>query len=340
MTTQNQETKLSKKDFASDQEVRWCPGCGDYSILAQVQKTLPELGIAREDIVFISGIGCSSRFPYYMDTYGFHGIHGRALTLASGVRVSNPDLSVWVITGDGDGLSIGGNHFLHTLRRNFDINVILFNNRIYGLTKGQYSPTSEQGKITKSTPDGAIDHPINPVRAAIAAEATWVGRAYDSDTKHLPGLVERMAKHKGISFLEVFQNCNIFNDGAFDQYTSKDVRADRIVYVEPGQTLRFGANKEKGIVLDGRTPRVVTIGENGVTEADLMVYDASDPSLAYLVSNLDLPEFPVPMGVFLDIERPTYEELLGAQCAAARKRAGGSPDLQRLIAGSNTWTVQ
>ncbi len=343
MSTQNPThdpaPKLTKKDFTSDQEVRWCPGCGDYAILAQVQKTLPELGISRETTVFISGIGCSSRFPYYMDTYGFHSIHGRALTLASGVRVSNPDLAVWVITGDGDGLSIGGNHFLHTLRRNFDINVILFNNRIYGLTKGQYSPTSEQGKVTKSTPDGAIDHPINPVRAAIAAEATWVGRAYDADTKHLPGLVERMSKHKGVSFLEVFQNCNIFNDGAFDHITAKDVRGDRIMYVEPGQPLRFGTDNDKGIVLEHGKPKVVTLGENGVSEQDLLVYDAKDQNLAYMISNLDVPDFPVPMGVFLDIERPTYEDLLGAQLDKARKRSSSAPDLQKLIQGNNTWVV-
>jgi 2-oxoglutarate ferredoxin oxidoreductase subunit beta len=330
---------LTKKDFASDQEVRWCPGCGDYSILAQIQKTLPELGIPRENMVFVSGIGCSSRFPYYIETYGFHSIHGRAMTLASGIRAVNPDLSVWVITGDGDGLSIGGNHFLHTLRRNFDMNVVLFNNRIYGLTKGQYSPTSEQGKITKSTPDGAIDHPINPVRTAIASEATFVGRGFDTDTKHLPGLIERMARHKGIGFLEVFQNCNIFNDKAFEAFTDRKVRDDRMVYLEPGQPLIFGSERNKGIRLDGLRPEVVTIGENGVSESDLLVWDATDTALAYLISNLDFPEFPVPVGTFLEIERPTYEDLLLDQIAAARKRVGGDGDLQALIAGTNTWTV-
>jgi len=339
MSTQNTEVKLTKKDFVSDQEVRWCPGCGDYSILAQIQKTLPELGIPRENIVFVSGIGCSSRFPYYVETYGFHGIHGRAMTLASGIRTVNPDLSVWVITGDGDGLSIGGNHFLHTLRRNFDINVVLFNNRIYGLTKGQYSPTSEQGKVTKSSPDGAVDHPINPIRAAIAAEATFVGRAFDTDTKHLPGLVERMARHKGIGFLEIFQNCNIFNDGAFDAFTDKKVRDDRMIYLEPGKPLIFGAERNKGIVLDGFEPKVVTLGENGVSESDILVWDASNPTLAYMMSNMDYPEFPVPVGTFMEISRSTYEDTLAAQIASARKRVGGKGDLQAFISGTNTWTV-
>lgn len=339
MSTQNTDAQLTKKDFVSDQEVRWCPGCGDYSILAQIQKTLPALGIPRENIVFVSGIGCSSRFPYYMETYGFHSIHGRAMTLASGIRTVNPDLSVWVITGDGDGLSIGGNHFLHTLRRNFDINVVLFNNRIYGLTKGQYSPTSEQGKVTKSSPDGAVDHPINPVRAALAAEATFVGRAFDTDTKHLPGLVERMARHKGIGFLEVFQNCNIFNDGAFEDFIGRKVRDDRLVYLEPGKPLIFGKERNKGIMLDGFSPKVVTIGENGISESDLLVWDATDPTLAYLMSNLEFPDFPVPVGTFMEVSRPTYEDTLLDQIANARKRVGGDGDLQAMISGSNTWTV-
>ena len=341
MSTQNSGTaaKLTKKDFVSDQDVKWCPGCGDYSILAQIQKSMPALGIPPEDLVFVSGIGCSSRFPYYMATYGFHSIHGRAMTLASGIRTANPDLSVWVITGDGDALSIGGNHFLHTLRRNFDINVVLFNNRIYGLTKGQYSPTSEQGKITKSSPDGAIDHPINPVRAAIAAEATFVGRAFDTDTKHLPALIERLSRHKGIGFLEVFQNCNIFNDKAFDDFTDRKVREDRLVYLEPGQPLIFGKERNKGIRLDGIKPTIVTIGENGISESDLLLWDATDPTLAYLISNLDFPDFPVPVGVFLENTRPTYEDMLADQISAARKRVGGDGDLQSLISGTNTWTV-
>ena len=300
--------KPTRKDFATDQEVRWCPGCGDYSILSQVQKTMPELGIPKEKIVFISGIGCSSRFPYYMNTYGFHSIHGRAITLASGLKISHPELSVWVVTGDGDGLSIGGNHFLHGLRRNMDINIILFNNRIYGLTKGQYSPTSEMGKRTKSSPQGSVEHPINPVRAAIAAEATWVGSAVDVDTKHLSGMIEKMAHHKGASFLEVYQNCNIFNDGAFQEFTAREHRSDRMVYLEPGEPIRFGKDREFGIRLDGLKPEVVRMGENGSSDDDLLVYDATQPSMAYLISQLEHPEFPVPVGVFLDVVRETYEE--------------------------------
>jgi len=328
---------LTRKDFVSDQEVRWCPGCGDYSILAQVQKTMPELGIPREKMVFVSGIGCSSRFPYYMNTYGFHSIHGRAMTLATGVKVTNPELSVWVITGDGDALSIGGNHFLHALRRNIDINVILFNNRIYGLTKGQYSPTSEQGKRTKSSPQGVIDYPLNPVRAAIAAEATWVGRSLDVDTKHLPQMIDAMARHKGVSFLEVYQNCNIFNDGAFQHFTDKTERDDRMVYLEPGEPILFGKERKQGIRLNGLKPEVVTIGENGVTEDDIVRHDASDPSMAYLVSNLDFPDFPVPVGIFLDRKRPTYEQLLEEQVKSARSK--NTPDLQQLLTGDNIWTV-
>jgi 2-oxoglutarate ferredoxin oxidoreductase subunit beta len=333
-----ESTKLNRKDFVSDQEVRWCPGCGDYSILAQVQKTLPDLGIPREKFVFISGIGCSSRFPYYMNTYGFHSIHGRAMTLATGIKSARPDLSVWVATGDGDALSIGGNHFLHTLRRNVDINVIMFNNRIYGLTKGQYSPTSEKGKRTKSSPQGAIDYPINPVRAAIAAEATWVGRAVDIDTKHLPKMLKRMADHKGAAFLEVLQNCNIFNDGAFEHFTAKSERADRMMYIEPGERLRFGKDLEKGIKLHGHRPEAVTVGDEGAAEEELLAYDASDATLAYMISALDLPEFPVPVGVFLDIERPTYESELTRQVEEAK--AGEKLDLQGLLTGPSTWKVK
>ena len=337
MTTTATPSPLTRKDFVSDQEVRWCPGCGDYSILAQVQKVMPDLGVPKENIVFVSGIGCSSRFPYYMNTYGFHSIHGRAMTLATGIKSVNPKLSIWVITGDGDALSIGGNHFLHTLRRNVDLNIVMFNNRIYGLTKGQYSPTSEHGKKTKSSPQGVIDYPLNPIRAAIAAEATWVGRSLDVDTKHLSEMVETMAKHKGVSFLEVYQNCNIFNDGAFEHFTNKVERADRMIYLQPGEPIRFGENQQKGIRLRGLKPEIVTIGEAGVTEADLMRHDASDPSSAYLVSNLDYPDFPVPVGVFLDIKRKSYEELLLGQVEKAR--AAGAPDLQELLVGDNVWTV-
>src|SRR5438105_3743065 len=265
--------KLTKADFTSDQEVRWCPGCGDYSILNNVQKVMPELGIPREKIVFVSGIGCSSRFPYYMNTYGFHSIHGRAPAVATGIKCANPDLSVWVITGDGDALSIGGNHFMHAIRRNLDVNYILFNNRIYGLTKGQYSPTSEFGKRTKSTPLGTIDYPVNPLSLAIASESTFVARSIDIDVKHLGMVVEAGAKHKGMSFIEVYQNCNIFNDGAFDSFAERSVRPDHVLYLEHGKPMIFGKDRNKGIRMNGAHPEVVTIGENGMTEADLLVQD-------------------------------------------------------------------
>jgi len=260
--------QMTKKDFVSNQEVRWCPGCGDYAILNNVQKVMPELGIPREKVVFVSGIGCSSRFPYYMNTYGFHSIHGRAPAIATGIKAANPELSVWVITGDGDALSIGGNHFMHVLRRNLDINYILFNNRIYGLTKGQYSPTSVFGQRTKSTPMGVIDYPVNPLSLAIASEATFVARSIDIDVKHLGSVVEAAAKHKGVSFIEVYQNCNIFNDGAFDYFAERSVRQDKVLYLEHGKPMIFGKDRNKGIRMNGAHPEVVTIGENGITEAD------------------------------------------------------------------------
>ena len=264
---------LTRKDFVSDQEVRWCPGCGDYSILAQTQKVMPDFGYPRENIVFISGIGCSSRLPYYMNTYGFHTIHGRAPTLATGLKAARPDLMVWVITGDGDALSIGGNHLMHSMRRNVDIKIILFNNRIYGLTKGQDSPTSEFGKRTKSTPAGTVDTPIIPLSIALAAEATFVARSVDTHTEHLQQTLERAGRHKGSAFVEVFQNCNIFNDGAWRDFTDREVREDRMLVLEHGKPMIFGKDRDKGIRLDGLHPEVVTIGENGVTEADLLVHD-------------------------------------------------------------------
>ncbi|HEY7162625.1 MAG TPA: 2-oxoacid:ferredoxin oxidoreductase subunit beta, partial [Acidobacteriota bacterium] len=260
MSTTIAPTPLTRKDFESDQEVRWCPGCGDYSILAQTQKVLPELNVPREKFVFVSGIGCSSRFPYYVNTYGFHSIHGRAPAIATGVKASRPDLFVWVVTGDGDGLSIGGNHLVHCMRRNVDLKIILFNNRIYGLTKGQYSPTSEFGKKTKSTPMGSIDYPVNPIHLAIAAEATFVARSFDIDTKHMQDTLVRAAKHKGTAFVEVFQNCNIFNDGAFKGFTDKDVRDDRVIYVQHGKPLVYGKNHDKGLRLNGTNLEVVQLG--------------------------------------------------------------------------------
>ncbi|MCI0659669.1 MAG: 2-oxoacid:ferredoxin oxidoreductase subunit beta [Acidobacteria bacterium] len=332
--------KLTRKDFQTDQEVRWCPGCGDYSILAQVQKVMPELGIPKEKIVFISGIGCSSRFPYYMNTYGFHTIHGRAPACATGVKVANPDLQVWVITGDGDALSIGGNHFIHALRRNVDLKIILFNNRIYGLTKGQYSPTSELGKKNKSAPMGTIDYPINPLSMAFAAEATFVARSLDVDPKHLSTIVDRLAKHKGSGFLEVYQNCNIFNDGAFKLYSDREVKEDRMIPLEHGKPLVFGKNKDRGIRLNGVTPEVVTIGENGVTLDDILVHNehAPEPNLSYILGRMQYPEFPVPMGVFRAVERPTYEEMLAGQISAAIQTKGAG-DLEKLLNSGETWFI-
>jgi 2-oxoglutarate ferredoxin oxidoreductase subunit beta len=333
--------QLKKADFVSDQEVRWCPGCGDYAILNNVQKVMPELGIPREKIVFVSGIGCSSRFPYYMNTYGFHGIHGRAPAIATGIKCANPDLSVWVITGDGDALSIGGNHFIHAIRRNLDLNYILFNNRIYGLTKGQYSPTSEFGKKTKSTPSGTIDYPINPLSLAIASEATFVARSIDIDVKHLGTMVEAAAKHKGISFIEVYQNCNIFNDHAFDQFAERSVRSDRVLYLEHGKPMIFGKDRNKGIRMNGALPEVVTIGENGITENDLLVHDIqhNDPSVAFMLARMEQPEFPQPVGIFRTIERPTYEDMMVDQIDASIVKSGlGS--LENLIHSGDTWVVE
>ena len=290
---------LRRRDFVSDQEVRWCPGCGDYSILAQTQKMLPDLNIPRENFVFVSGIGCSSRFPYYVITYGFHGIHGRAPTLATGIKASRPELSVWVITGDGDALSIGGNHFMHAVRRNLDVNIILFNNRIYGLTKGQYSPTSEFGKKTKSTPLGSIDYPINPLCIAISNEATFVARSIDVDVKHLSSVLTQAAHHKGVSFVEVFQNCNIFNDGAFKHFSERGFRDDRTIRLEHGKPLVFGRDRDKGIRLNGLKLEVVDL-RRGNTEKDLLIHDihAPEPNLANLLARMDYPDFSRAPGSF------------------------------------------
>jgi 2-oxoglutarate/2-oxoacid ferredoxin oxidoreductase subunit beta len=336
----NGVAKLTRKDFTSDQEVRWCPGCGDYAILATVQRLMPELSIPKEKIVFVSGIGCSSRFPYYMNTYGFHTIHGRAPSVATGVKMANPGLSVWVITGDGDALSIGGNHFMHALRRNVDLKIILFNNRIYGLTKGQYSPTSEFGKINKSAPMGVVDHPINPLSLALAAEATFVARSLDVNPQHLGATIERLARHKGSGFVEVYQNCNIFNDGAFKSFSEREVRDDRTVVLEHGKPLLFGKQKNRGIRLNGFQPEVVTLGENGVTVDDLLVHDerSPNPALAYLLGRMEAPEFPVPMGVFRAVERPNYEVLVEDQIARATS-AKGAGSLNKLLNSGETWVI-
>lgn len=332
---------LTAKDFATDQEVRWCPGCGDYSILAQVQKVMPSLGIPRENIVIISGIGCSSRFPYYMNTYGMHSIHGRATAVASGLKASRPELSVWIVTGDGDGLSIGGNHTIHLLRRNFDVNVLLFNNQIYGLTKGQYSPTSEEHKITKSTPVGSIDHPFNPLALAMGADATFVARTMDRDPKHLQAMLLRANGHKGASFLEIYQNCNIFNDGAFEVFTEKASKPEETLFLEQGKPLIFGANKNKGIKLDGFTPVVVNLDE-GHSADDLWVHDEHDIYKAQiLVRIFDNPKavghLPRPFGVFYQVDRSCYEDVMAMQIEEARAKKPG--DLDALLRGKEVWTI-
>lgn len=332
---------LSPKDFASDQEIRWCPRCGDYSILAQMKKVLPTLGIPREKFVFVSGIGCSSRFPYYMDTYGFHSIHGRAPAVASGVKVARPDLQVWVITGDGDALSIGGNHLMHAIRRNLNINIVLFNNQIYGLTKGQYSPTSPLGARTKSTPYGSVDNPLSPLSVAIGSEATFVARSVDVDIKHLTMVLERAANHQGTSFVEVYQDCNVFNSGAFFYASKKDVKDDNIIYLEHGKPLVFGKNRDKGIrVSEMSRPEVVELG-NGISEDDLLFHDeqAAEPSLAFLLARMRHPEFPEPMGIFRDVERPVYEEEVARQLNEVVEQKGEG-DLETLFNTGDTWTVE
>ena len=331
--------QLSRKDFVSDQEVRWCPGCGDYSILAQTQKTMPDFGVPKENIVFVSGIGCSGRLPYYMNTYGFHTIHGRAPTLATGLKLANPALMVWVITGDGDALSIGGNHVLHSMRRNVDIKLIMFNNRIYGLTKGQASPTSELGKKTKSSPAGTIDFPIQPLSIALAAEASFVARSVDTHTEHLQETLERAGRHHGSAFVEVLQNCNIFNDGAFRDFTEREVREDRMLVLEHGKPMVFGKDRDKGIRLRGLHPEVVSLGD-GVTEADLLVHDeeAADPYLAFMLSRMWWPQFPVPVGVLRRTQRPTHDQLAVAQLEDAVTRQGEG-DLGKLLVAGETWTV-
>ena len=334
---------LTSKDFVTDQEVRWCPGCGDYSILAQVQKVMPTLGIPKENIVIVSGIGCSSRFPYYMNTYGMHSIHGRATAVASGLKAARPELSVWIVTGDGDGLSIGGNHTIHLLRRNFDVNILLFNNQIYGLTKGQYSPTSEENKITKSTPFGSIDHPFNPLALALGADASFIARTMDRDPKHLQSMLLRAQAHKGTSFLEIYQNCNIFNDGAFEVFTEKGSKPEEVLFLEQGKPLIFGTTQNKGIKLDGFKPVIVELGEGGVTADDLWIHDDKDFYKAQiLVRMFDDPNLvghlPRPFGVFYQTDRACYEDGMAMQIEdiIAKK---GKGDLDKLLRGNETWTI-
>jgi len=333
--------QLSAKDFASDQEVRWCPRCGDYSILAQMKKVLPELGIPREKFCFVSGIGCSSRFPYYMNTYGFHSIHGRAPAIATGVKLANPDMNVWVITGDGDALSIGGNHLMHAIRRNIDLNIILFNNQIYGLTKGQYSPTSPLGSKTKSTPYGSLDNPLNPLSVAIGCEATFVARSVDVDIKHLADTLHRAALHKGTAFVEVYQDCNVFNAGAFYYASKKGEKEDNIVYLEHGKPLIFGKNRDKGVRLNSHGKVEVVDLSSGISEDALLFHDeaAEDPSLAFLLAQMRHPEFPEPMGVLRNVSRPIYDEQVRNQVTAAREK-NGEGDLDALFNSGDTWVVK
>jgi 2-oxoglutarate ferredoxin oxidoreductase subunit beta len=338
MPTDTELPVLTAKDFASDQDVRWCPGCGDYAILNQVRKVVAKMGNRREKTVFVSGIGCSSRFPYYMNTYGFHSIHGRAPAIATGVKIANPDLDCWLVTGDGDGLSIGGNHLLHVLRRNVNVKILLFNNRIYGLTKGQYSPTSEEGKKTKSSPMGSIELPISPLSLALAAEASFVARSVDVD-KDLPNVLERAAKHRGGAFVEIYQDCNIFNHKAFEYATDKDTKEDNILRLEHGRPLIFGKARDKGILLRNHKPEVVKVGEGGVKPDDLLFHDETDESIAFLLSRLTHTEgFPEPVGVFYHANDDCYEDLLQKQVDEATK-ARGEGTLEALFNAGDTYTV-
>ncbi|MGY2700573.1 MULTISPECIES: 2-oxoacid:ferredoxin oxidoreductase subunit beta [unclassified Nocardioides] len=346
-TTDQQQTG---KDFTSDQEVRWCPGCGDYAVLKAVQGFLPDLGLRRENIVFVSGIGCSSRFPYYLDTYGMHSIHGRAPSIATGLATAREDLSVWVVTGDGDALSIGGNHLIHALRRNVNMTILLFNNRIYGLTKGQYSPTSETGKVTKSTPMGSVDHPFNPVSLALGAEGSFVARTIDSDRKHLTAVLSAAAAHRGTSFVEIYQNCPIFNDGAFDAIKSNDTKADAIIPLVHGEPIRFGSPDSsgqgtKGLIRDSETGGVKVVEVADVGEDSILVHDAHnpDPTTAFAISRLTAADYlhQAPIGIFRQVERPSYDDQARAQVATAQEAAPGerSDRLAALIGGGDTWTV-
>jgi 2-oxoglutarate ferredoxin oxidoreductase subunit beta len=331
---------LTTKDLTTDQEVRWCPGCGDYSILAQMKKALTTVNVPREKMVFVSGIGCSSRFPYYMNTYGFHTIHGRAPTFATGLRLANPDLQVWLVTGDGDGLSIGGNHLIHTIRRNVDIKILLFNNEIYGLTKGQYSPASRLGTRTKTSPQGSFETPLRPLTTALSAEATFVARTVDVDVQHLTGILQKAAAHKGTAFVEIYQNCKIFNDGVFEYATDKSVKADNCLYIEHGKPMIFGKDKNRGIRLNGLRPEVVEVGKDCGPD-DLLIHDekAEEPTLAYLLSRMYQPHFPEVFGVFRSVRKPTYEELLDGQVneQIAKKGVG---QIEDLFKAEDVWTVE
>ena len=340
MTTTPEEP-LTKKDFVTPNDVRWCPGCGDYAILNSLQRAFPELGVARENFVVVSGIGCSSRFPYYMNTYGFHTIHGRGPAVATGVKVANPDLSVWLITGDGDGLSIGGNHLLHILRRNVNVNILLFNNRIYGLTKGQYSPTSEVGTRTKSTPMGSVDNPINPLLFALGAEATFIARTYDTNVKHMVDIFKAAHEHQGVSFVEILQNCVIFNDKTWDPVYGRETRDDELLFLEEGQPLLFGKDKDHGIRLNGLTPEKVKVGAGGADMEEILVHDSKHPSALYtqMLAQMAYPELPTPIGVLRRIQRPCYEVEVSNQIKRAQEKLGRG-DIQSLLYTEDCWTVE
>jgi len=340
-TYTKENIQLSPKDFASGMDVKWCPGCGDYSILKQVQTVFPDLGVPKENFVFISGIGCSSRFTYYMDTYGMHSIHGRAAAIASGVKAANPELSVWIVSGDGDAMSIGGNHFIHLMRKNFDVNYLMFNNQIYSLTKGQYSPTSEKGKITKTSPYGTIEEPFNPSELALGAKASFVARTQDRDPKHMQAILKRAHGHKGTSFVEIYQNCPVFNDGAFFAFSDKETKKEEAIYLEHGKPLIFGDNDSKGIRLDGLTPVIVDITKDGVNA--LWIHDEKDKTKANLITrffdtSFNDVNFPRPFGVIYADERPVYEENMAAQIQEVKAKKGRMP-LNRILSGDKTWNI-
>lgn len=334
------DVALTRQDFATPNDVRWCPGCGDYAILNALQRTFPDLGVPRENFVVVSGIGCSSRFPYYMNTYGFHTIHGRGPSVATGVKVANPDLSVWLVTGDGDGLSIGGNHLLHILRRNVNVNILLFNNRIYGLTKGQYSPTSPVGTRTKSTPVGSVDYPINPLLFALGAEATFIARTYDTNVKHMVEVFKAAHAHQGVSFVEVMQNCVIFNDKTWDPVYGKQNRDDELLFLEDGKPLLFGKENQYGIRLSGLNPEKVSIGEDGAALLDILVHDSQHPSPLYtqMLAQMEFPRLPTPVGIIRRIERPAYEDEIMRQIEETRQRKG-SGSMEELLYTDDCWSV-
>lgn len=341
MATDIIEEQQTKKDFVTPNDVRWCPGCGDYAILNSLQRTLPELGIPKEKYVVVSGIGCSSRFPYYMNTYGFHTIHGRAPTVATGVKVANPDLSVWMITGDGDGLSIGGNHMMHTLRRNVNINILLFNNRVYGLTKGQYSPTSPVGTKTKTTPMGSIDNPLNPILFALGAEATFIARTVDTNPKHMMQTFKAAHEHQGVSFIEIFQNCVIFNNKTWDPVYGKESRDDNLLFLEAGQPMIFGKEVKKAIAWNGSQPEIITLGDADPAEKNVLIHEPDNAGTLYtaMLAEMNYPEFPTPVGVLRRTQKPTYESQINQQVDKAIGKRDKKPSLQELVQGANTWTI-